>query len=117
VLRELSDVICKRWLHQVLADPEIAALPLTEDERSDHIPDMMEELFRRLEGPQQELSDVATDAARKHGKVRYQQGYTIPQIVFEARVPQRVLTSIIHENLFGLDLSTRSCHRRREADH
>jgi PAS domain-containing protein len=106
VLRELSGVICKRWLHQVLADPEIAALPLTEEERSDHIPDMMEELIRRLEGPQQELSDVATDAARKHGKVRYQQGYTIPQIVFEARVLQRVLTSIIHENLFGLDLST-----------
>jgi PAS domain S-box-containing protein len=67
---------------------------------------MMEELIRRLEGPQEELSDVATDAARKHGKVRYQQGYTIPQIVFEARVLQRVLTSIIHENLFGLDLST-----------
>ena len=106
LLREVSDVICKRWLHQVLADPELAALSLTEDERSDHIPDMIEELIRRLEGPQEELSDVATDAARKHGKVRYQQGYTIPQIMFEARVLQRVLTSIIHENLFGLDLST-----------
>jgi DNA-binding response OmpR family regulator len=106
VLRELSVVVCKRWLHQVLADPELAAIPLTEDERSDHIPDMMEELIRRLEGPQEELSDVATDAARKHGKLRYQQGYSIPQMVFEARVLQHVLTSIIHENLFGLDLST-----------
>jgi PAS domain S-box-containing protein len=67
---------------------------------------MMEELIRRLEGPQEELSDVATDAARKHGKVRYQQGYTIPQILFEARVLQHVLTSTIHENLFDLDLST-----------
>ena len=59
-----------------------------------------------MEGPQEELSDVATDAARKHGKLRYQQGYTIPQILFEARVLQHVLTSTIHENLFGLDLST-----------
>ena len=106
LLRELSTVVCKRWVHQVLADPEIAALPLTQDERSDHIPDMMEELFRRLEGPQEELSDVAIEAARAHGKLRYQQGYTIPQLVFEARVLQRVLTAVIHENLLGLDLST-----------
>ena len=59
-----------------------------------------------MEGPQEELSDVATEAARKHGKLRYQQGYTIPQILREARVLQHVLTATIHENLFGLDLST-----------
>jgi PAS domain S-box-containing protein len=106
ILRELSDLICERWLNQVMADPELAALPLSQAERSDHVPDMVEELIRRLEGPQEELSDVATEAARKHGKLRYQQGYTIPQILFEARTLQQVLSSIIHENLFGLDLST-----------
>jgi len=106
ILREFSSVICDRWLNKVMADPELAALPLTTAERSDHVPEMMEELIRRLEGPQEELSDVATDAARKHGKLRYQQGYTIPQILFEARTLQHVLTSTIHENLFGLDLST-----------
>ena len=106
ILRERSPFVCDRWLNQVMQDPELAAIPLTEAERSDHIPEMMEELIRRLEGPQEELSDVATDAARKHGKLRYQQGYTIPQILFEARVLQHVLTSTIHENLFGLDLST-----------
>ena len=106
ILRELSSLICERWLNQVMADPELAALPLTRAERSDHVPEMVEELIRRLEGPQEELSDVATEAARKHGKMRYQQGYTIPQILFEARTLQHVLTAIIHENLFGLDLST-----------
>lgn len=106
VLRELSSLICDRWLQQVMQDPELAAIPLTEAERSDHVPEMMEELLRRLEGPQEELSDVATEAARKHGKVRYQQGYTIPQILHEARVLQHVLTATIHENLFGVDLST-----------
>lgn len=106
IIKELSPLICKRWLEQVMADPELAALPLTEEQRSDHVPEMVEELVRRLEGPQEELSDIATEAARKHGKLRYQQGYTIPQIIFEARELQRVLTAVIHENLFGLDLST-----------
>jgi PAS domain S-box-containing protein len=106
ILRDLSSAICERWLRLVLKDPELAALPLTEQERSDHVPDMMEELIRRLEGPLSELSPPATEAARKHGKTRYQQGYTIPQIVFEARVLHQVLSATIHENLFGLDLST-----------
>jgi PAS domain S-box-containing protein len=106
ILRDLSSVICERWLRLVLKDPELAALPLSEQERSDHVPDMMEELIRRLEGPLSELSPPATEAARKHGKTRYRQGYTIPQIVFEARVLHQVLSATIHENLFGLDLST-----------
>lgn len=79
IIQELSPLICKRWLQQVMADPEVAAIPLTEEQRSDHVPDMVEELIRRLEGPQEELSDIATEAARKHGKLRYQQGYTIPR--------------------------------------
>jgi PAS domain S-box-containing protein len=106
LLEELSSLICQRWLRLVMSDPELAALPLTEAERSDHIPDMMEELIRRLEGHADDFSEEATDAARKHGKLRYQQNYTIPQIVFEARLLQQVLSSTIHDNLFGIDLST-----------
>ena len=106
LLQDLSSVITERWLRQVMRDPELAALPLTDAERSDHIPEMLEELIRRLEGPSDELSAPATEAARKHGKTRYLQGYTIPQVVFEARVLQQVLSATIHENLFGLDLST-----------
>jgi PAS domain S-box-containing protein len=107
ILQDLAPVICDRWLQQVMRDRDLAAIPLTEAERSDHIPDMIEELIRRLEGPLEELSPIATEAARKHGKVRYQQGYTIPQILFEARVLQHVLSSTIHENLFGVEISIR----------
>src|SRR6201999_3934943 len=106
ILRELSKLICDRWLREVMQDPELAAIPLTHAERSDHVPEMIEELIRRLEGPQETMSDLATDAARKHGRLHYQQGYTIPQILREARMLQHALTATIHENLFGLDLST-----------
>jgi PAS domain S-box-containing protein len=106
ILRDLAPTICEVWLGEVLKDPELAAIPLTRAERSDHVPDMMEELIRRLEGPLNELSPAATDAARKHGRTRYQQGYTIPQILFETRILQQVLTATFQENLLGLDLST-----------
>jgi PAS domain S-box-containing protein len=67
---------------------------------------MMEELIGRLEGPLDELSPKATEAARQHGRTRYQQGYTIPQILLETRILQQVLSATFQEKLFGLDLST-----------
>jgi PAS domain S-box-containing protein len=106
ILRGLSPDICKIWLREVLKYPDLAAIPLTESERSDHIPEMMEELIGRLEGPLNQLSPKATDAARKHGRTRYQQGYSIPQILLETRILQQVLSATFQEDLFGLDLST-----------
>jgi len=106
LLRELSPVITERWLRGVLAQPELAAIPISDSERSDHVPEMIEELIRRLETPLDRLSESATEAAKKHGRTRYLQGYSIPQILLETRVLQQVLSATIHENLFGLDLST-----------
>ena len=105
-VQDLSGQICSRWLTEVMTDPEIAALPLTESERSDHVPDILAELTTRLQGTLDELSPAAIEAARKHGKTRYLQGYTIPQILFESRVLQQVMSATIRENLFNIDLST-----------
>jgi len=64
ILRELSPQICQRWLRGVLSDPEIAALPLTEAQRSDHIPDLLENVIRRLEGGSDEMSLEGAEAAQ-----------------------------------------------------
>src|SRR6201996_3146368 len=89
-----------------MRDPDIASIPLSKAERSDHVPEMVSELIRRLEGPAQQLSDTAIEAARKHGKLRYKQGYSIPQMLLEARILQHIISAQIHENFFGVDLST-----------
>ena len=106
LVTNLLPVITERWLEEVLKDAEIAALPLTREERVDHVPELLHHLVARLEQQNIELSSGSTEAARKHGRVRFQQGYTIPQIVFEGRVLQKVLGFIIQENLLDLDLST-----------
>jgi PAS domain S-box-containing protein len=84
----------------------LAALPLTKAERTDHIPDLLRELATRLENQSFELSPAAAEAARKHGRTRHQQGYTIPQILFETRVLQKILCEFIQENLLNIELST-----------
>ncbi len=106
VLAELEPEICSRWLTDVLADPEIAEIPLTLTQRSDHIPDLLAEMIRRLDEERSMLTPVAVEAARKHGKTRFQQGYSIPQLLFEGRVLQQVISATIRENLLSVDLST-----------
>jgi len=105
-LADLESEIVSRWVTEVLVDPEIAELPLTLSERSDHIPQLLAELIRRLDGPLDMLTPIAVEAARKHGKARFLQGYTIPQILFEGRVLQQVISATIRETLLTVDLST-----------
>src|SRR6202453_3118405 len=41
ILRDLVPNICGLWLREVLKDPELAAIPISDSERSDHVPEMM----------------------------------------------------------------------------
>jgi len=106
LVRERKPMICEQWLRQVLTDPELAAVPLTPEERIDHLPELLDEVIGRMEQERDALSQRAADAAWKHGRMRYQQGYTIFQILFETRVLQQVLSSIIQKELLTLELST-----------
>ena len=106
LVRELSSAICQRWFEEVMRDGELAALPLTKQERIDHVPSLLQDLIGRLERGSDELSPSAAEAARTHGRTRFQQGYSIPQILFETRVLQKVISSFIQENLLSIELST-----------
>ncbi len=104
-VRVNSAVLCERWMEATLKDPEVAALKLSREERLDHIPALLEELALAMEESVDVLSDAMTESARKHGRTRYEQGYTIPQVVAEARVLQQVLSSAIQRDLLSIDLS------------
>ena len=104
-LRKHSDEFCERWLEETLKDPEVARLPLSREERIDHMPRLLEELACTMEQGGNVLSDGMIESARKHGRTRYEQGYTISQIVTESRVLQQVLSTSIQTDLLAIDLS------------
>lgn len=106
LVRKLKHSICERWLREILANPEIAAIPLSNEDRSDHVPELLDELIGRMDENREGLSTKAQEAARKHGRVRHQQGYSIPQILFETRVLQQVLSTTIQDELLSVELST-----------
>lgn len=106
VVQEHAGEICERWYQAVLRDPELAAIPLSKAERTDHVPELLEDLVRRLNKSYDERGPGTTDSARKHGRVRHQQGYTIPQVLLEARIVQKVISDVVQEHLLAIGLST-----------
>jgi YesN/AraC family two-component response regulator len=106
VLRENARTICDQWLQEVSANPDLAAIPLSPGDRMDHVPAVLDELIRRVEASSEDTSQVAVSAADEHGKARKRQGYSIPQVVLEARLLQHAITSTVQANLLGVELST-----------
>jgi YesN/AraC family two-component response regulator len=105
ILRENTQSICDQWLQWVNATPELAAIPLSPRQRTDHIPEVLAELIERVERDAQGISESAVSAAEKHGLTRCKQGYSIPQVLLEAHLLQRAITSTVQSNLLGIDLS------------
>jgi ActR/RegA family two-component response regulator len=106
LMQESLREIMKEWLVLVKAHPELAAIPVNDKDRVDHLPKVVEELASRVNV----LSNVSTEKAKKysaeHGKERARQGYNIPLIVIEMRLLQHVLSSILQRNLIRMDLSS-----------
>src|SRR5256714_480734 len=100
--RHLNSIV-EHWLTSVKKDEEISAIPLTDVERRDHVPRLLQQALERARGGQ--LTQEDTDAAQLHGRVRRQQGYSIPLVVREAKILLRAIADCVQENLLAIQVS------------
>lgn len=106
LIQETLGEITRQWLMLVKAHPELKAIRMTDKDRIDHLPDVIEELANRVELQSEGTTDTGKAAAVKHGQARANQGYSIPLIVIEMRLLQRVISAVLQRNLIRMDLST-----------
>ena len=106
LIRESVPEICQHWLALVKSHAELTTIQMSDKARIDHLPDVLEELAKRVDIQSEDSSDRARTAAVAHGKERARQGYAIPLIVIEMRLLQRVLSFVLQRNLIRMDLST-----------
>ena len=106
LLRENVQQISEEWLREVKSHPELLALRLKDDDRIDHIPPLIEQLAERIDSGSSSSSRTLAELGQKHGKVRARQGYSIPIMVIEMRLLQRVISFVLQRNLIRMDLST-----------
>jgi DNA-binding response OmpR family regulator len=98
---ENKDQIIQEWVKRVVRDSEIAAIRLTESERIDCLPPLLEDIITSAGKP----SDSTVNAAADHGVIRARQGYTIPMLVREAKVLQDTIGNFAQQNLLAIEIS------------
>ena len=105
VLRDNKKQIVDGWCKLVMAEKDLAGIKLSRPERVDHIPVVLDSIAKRIENHPEEPDLEAAKAAAKHGGMRFDQGYSIPQIVQEGRFLQRVISSTLQAHLLVIDIS------------
>lgn len=84
--RELQPTI-KDWLRRVNLVPELTDIPLSDADRTAHLPKLYHDLISRLRLGGDAESPVSVSAAA-HGRVRRAQGYSASMLIRESRVLQ-----------------------------
>ena len=104
VIDENKHRIIHQWLERVNAHPELMLLKLSEGERRDHVPDLLDEALDHACG-HRVAAQERQKAAERHGTLRYHQGYSIPMLILEAQLLQDAIAECIGSNLDAIDLS------------
>lgn len=102
--RELTTTI-ERWLRRVDAVPSLTAIALDYQQRAGHLPHLLQALVLRL-GLKQGAERPHSPAAHDHGKIRFDQGYTVPMLVEESRLLQVTIFETLRLNQQELDSAT-----------
>jgi DNA-binding response OmpR family regulator len=109
ILRRCLSTIVAGWLARAKQSKEMSWLPLTDEERTGHLPRLVEDLAIRLAN---DVASATTDicasesqSAVAHGELRYLQGYTPAMLVHESRILQVTIFETLQSNLNHLDFS------------
>jgi DNA-binding response OmpR family regulator len=105
--RSIASVVAD-WLARAKQSSDLNHLSLSDDERTGHLPKLVQDLVVRLSKPSATTKDsdpAFSAAAIAHGKLRYQQGYTPAMLVQESRILQVTLFGTLQSNLSLLDFS------------
>jgi hypothetical protein len=102
VIQQNKDVIAERWLEAVEQDAEIGSILLPHFERKERLIQLLAIATTVAEG--KELSDQDRHACLRYGAMRFQQSYTVPLLMREAKLLQTSLADYMQRNFAAVDL-------------
>jgi DNA-binding response OmpR family regulator len=108
ILLRCTNHVVEGWLARAKQSRELNHLQLSDEERTGHLPKLVEDLAARLSQSSAATKDsdaVFSAAAVAHGKLRYLQGYSPAMLVHESRILQVTLFGTLQSNLNYLDFS------------
>jgi YesN/AraC family two-component response regulator len=106
LIRERSGEIVERWLKELQSDFRLASIRIPREKLIDSFPQLVSDLAQLVETGATQISAKSLSNAARHGAERAKQGYTIPLLVTETRILNRVVGLVLQENLLSMNLST-----------
>jgi DNA-binding response OmpR family regulator len=104
ILERDSEVTIQNWLDLVEEDAELACIPLAREDRTGHLPKLLQDIIVRLRLDSGSQTPISM-AAREHGEMRREQGYTVPMVIEESRKLQVSIFRTLQRNLRSVDFS------------
>jgi CheY-like chemotaxis protein len=103
--RAVEDTI-EDWFELVQGEGSLMRVPLSQELRCQHLPQILYDLVQRLRSPRA-LGDkgLVSIAAVRHGTDRQKQGYTAAMMVQESRLLQACIFNTLRKNLASIDFS------------
>jgi CheY-like chemotaxis protein len=104
ILEHDLDATIQDWMVLVEHDEELTCIPLSFEDRTGHLPNLLADLIGRLRLPPP-TDAIFSIAAHEHGNLRRSQGYTAAMIVEESRILQMSIFNTLQNNLARVDFS------------
>ena len=101
--REHQNVIVD-WLARVEEEPDLKSIPLSFEDRTGHLPQLLHDVIARLRLDAGTKAPISKSAAA-HGDLRRKQGYTVAMAVQESRLLQVTIFATLHKNTNNLEFS------------
>ena len=92
--RELGPTV-REWLRQVNLVSELTDIPLSDSDRTGHLPKLYSDIISRLRLPEDAIPPISVTASA-HGQRRQAQGYSPSMLVEESRIFQVVTFRTLH---------------------
>ena len=106
ILERTVPAIVRAWLSRVHQEDSLLAVPLSDAERSEHLPLILADLVHALRsGKPLGTKEIKSSAALMHGVTRWGQGYTAAMMVEESRMLQVSIFETLQANLATIDFN------------
>jgi len=102
-LTEHRGAIIARVLQSMRMHPRLSTLPLTDQERVDHLDGAVTKLIEVLND--ESAPEKNEQNASDHGEIRREQGYSAVMLVDDLRLLDAAIYELVSENLLGINLS------------
>jgi RsbT co-antagonist protein rsbRD N-terminal domain len=105
ILERDLDAVIREWLVRVDKEPDLTAVPLSFEDRTGHLPQLLRDVIVRLRLDDETKAEIS-QAAAHHGDLRAKQGYTVAMAVEESRLLQVSIFTTLHKSQSHLEFDT-----------